>query len=114
MKGKKQKKERILIIWKKKRKLVRGNYSASSFLFELGTSLVVSVGIGAKQDAWLAILVSLGGGLALFLMYGYLFRLFPTVPLTSYIQKNRGNIYRLAVGVVIHFVFYLHRFEDST
>ncbi|MFP3122082.1 spore germination protein [Ectobacillus funiculus] len=76
-------------------------------LFELGTSLVVSVGIGAKQDAWLAILVSLGGGLALFLMYGYLFRLFPTIPLTSYIQKIVGTYIGWPLGLLymLYFIY---------
>ncbi|GAA3333032.1 hypothetical protein GCM10020331_095490 [Ectobacillus funiculus] len=39
---------------------------AMMFMFELGSALVVSYGVTARKDAWLAILLGLCGGIALF------------------------------------------------
>ncbi|GAA3325364.1 hypothetical protein GCM10020331_056950 [Ectobacillus funiculus] len=41
---------------KKAKKLVPGSFFLSLFLFNFGTALVVSLGLQAKKDAWLAIL----------------------------------------------------------
>ncbi|MGM7724330.1 GerAB/ArcD/ProY family transporter [Metabacillus sp. Hm71] len=35
---------------------------AMMFMFEMGTALVISYGVGAKKDAWLAILLGMCGG----------------------------------------------------
>lgn len=41
-------------------------------LLELGTALIVPLGVEAKQDAWLAELLGLTGGIVLLLQYYYL------------------------------------------
>lgn len=57
---------------------------AMMFIFDLGTALVVSHGIHAKKEAWLAILLGMCGGIALFFIYYFLFRQYPNLPLTGY------------------------------
>jgi spore germination protein KB len=43
-------------------------------LFEIGSAVVVGLGMQAKQDAWLAILIGMANGFSLFLVYDYLYR----------------------------------------
>jgi len=49
------------------------------FIFEMGTVLVVSYGICAGKDAWLAILLGMCGGIFLFLIYHSLFSQYPNL-----------------------------------
>lgn len=74
------------------------------YLFELGSSIVVGVGMQAKQDAWLAILLGMISGLVLFLIYSYLFFRFPNQTLTSYIPKLVGKY----IGVPLSFIYVLY------
>jgi len=39
---------------------------ALMFIFDLGTALIVSYGIPARKDAWLAVILGMGGGILLF------------------------------------------------
>ncbi|MCM3655561.1 GerAB/ArcD/ProY family transporter, partial [Metabacillus litoralis] len=64
---------------------------AMIFMFELGSAVVVSYGITAKKDAWLAILLGMFGGLILFFIYYFLFRQYPNLPLTGYARKIFGK-----------------------
>jgi spore germination protein KB len=61
------------------------------FLFELGSSIVVGVGLQAKQDAWLAILLGMVSSLPLFLIYSFLFYQYPYHSLTGYIKQIFGK-----------------------
>lgn len=74
------------------------------FIFELGSAIVVGLGIQAKQDAWLAILLGMVGGMFLFLMYGYFYFQYPKLPLTSYIIKILGKY----IGTPLSFVYILY------
>ena len=58
-------------------------------LFELGSAILVPLAVEAKQNAWLAILIGLSGGLCLFLIYYALFSYYPDIPLTEYLQKKK-------------------------
>jgi spore germination protein KB len=60
-------------------------------LFELGTAVLFGPGASAKQDAWIANLLGLAGGVLLFLVYYLLFTYYPEIPLTSYVQKILGK-----------------------
>ncbi|MBT2657876.1 GerAB/ArcD/ProY family transporter [Bacillus sp. ISL-18] len=60
-------------------------------LFELGTAVLFGPGATAKQDAWIANLLGLAGGVLLFLIYYRLFTYYPELPLTSYVQKILGK-----------------------
>lgn len=61
------------------------------FLFELGSAVVVSFGIGAKKDAWIAILLGVCGGIALFFIYYPVFRQYPDLPLPDILGKYSVN-----------------------
>jgi spore germination protein KB len=76
-------------------------------LFELGTALVVPLGMEAKQDAWLAILLGLIGGLLLFLVYYYLFINFPNEPLTGYLQQILGKYIGWPIGL-LYVLFFIY------
>ncbi|WP_338449728.1 GerAB/ArcD/ProY family transporter [Niallia oryzisoli] len=62
-------------------------------LFELGSAQLVPTAIGAKQDAWMAILIAMVGGFLLFLIYHRLYQYYPNIPLTEYVQKLTGKIF---------------------
>ncbi|RBW70032.1 GerAB/ArcD/ProY family transporter [Bacillus taeanensis] len=80
---------------------------AMMFLFELGTMLVVSYGIGAKKDAWLAILLGMCGGIILFFIYYALFRQYPNLPLTGYVRKIFGKYIGWIIGL-LYVIFFLY------
>lgn len=73
-------------------------------LFEIGSAVVVGLGMQAKQDAWLAILLGMISGLILFLVYSYLFDQYPKLPLTSYLEKILGRY----LGRVLAFIYILY------
>lgn len=60
-------------------------------LFQLGTALVVPIGLQAEQGVWLAVFVALIGGIGLFLVFDYLFRQYPDLPLSGYARKILGK-----------------------
>jgi spore germination protein KB len=74
------------------------------FLFELGSSIVVGVGLQAKQDAWLAILLGMVSSLPLFLIYSYLFYQYPYHSLTGYIKQIVGNY--IGVPLLLIYICY--------
>jgi len=78
-------------------------------LFELGTAVLFGPGASAKQDAWIANLLGLAGGLLLLLVYYRLFTYYPELPLTSYVQKILGKW----LGGLIAF-FYISYFLYQT
>ncbi|WP_332695234.1 GerAB/ArcD/ProY family transporter [Halalkalibacter lacteus] len=77
-------------------------------LFAFGTALVVSYGSDSGRDAWLAILIggSVGGTL-IFVIYGSLYKLFPTLSLISYSQKIVGRWIGRLFGLVF-ILYFLH------
>ncbi|MFC7063386.1 GerAB/ArcD/ProY family transporter [Halobacillus seohaensis] len=74
-------------------------------LFELGTAIVVSPGISAKKDAWLAVLLGLIVGLLIFLVYYALFRLYPDLSLIGYTKKILGKYVGGVIGILYLFYF---------
>jgi len=76
-------------------------------LFEMGSAILVGLGSQAKQDAWIAILLGLGGGLAVFLIYYQLYKYYQDIPLTSYVQKITGKWIGRLIGVsyIIYFLY---------
>lgn len=71
------------------------------FLFEMGSAILFSLGSQAKQDAWLAILLGMAGGIPLFLIYYQLFTYYPGLTLIGYVQKIIGKW----AGRVIGFLY---------
>ncbi|MCQ6279224.1 GerAB/ArcD/ProY family transporter [Bacillus sp. EB600] len=74
------------------------------FLFEMGSSILVGLGSHARQDAWIAMLLGMAGGLVLFLIYHRLFSYYPDLLLTSYAQKITGKW----VGRIIGFLYIIY------
>lgn len=74
------------------------------FLFELGSAIVVGIGMQAKQDAWLAVLIGMLNGIPLFLIYVYLFYQFQGLSLTSYLPKILGK----AIGLPLSYIYILY------
>lgn len=73
-------------------------------LFELGSALLVPIAIEANQDAWLAILIGMVGGLCLYLVYHGLYSYYPDIPPTEYIQKIMGSFF----GKIFAFIYVLY------
>ncbi|PKG25354.1 GerAB/ArcD/ProY family transporter [Niallia nealsonii] len=84
---------------------------AMMFIFEMGTALVVSYGITARKDAWIAILLSMEGGIVLFFIHYLLFRQYPKIPLTGYVRKIFGKYLGWMIGFIytIYFLYIASR-----
>ncbi|WCK55678.1 GerAB/ArcD/ProY family transporter [Aneurinibacillus sp. Ricciae_BoGa-3] len=74
-----------------KERISAGQLFALIVLFEMGTAVVVPIGLTAEQGTWLSILIASIGGILLFLVYDYLFRQYPDLPLSGYAQKILGK-----------------------
>lgn len=74
-------------------------------LFQLGSTIVINPGVEAKQDAWIAILFGLSGGVLLLLIYYYLYNQFPKLSLTEYLQKILGKYLGWLVGFLYTLYF---------
>ncbi|MBA9042205.1 spore germination protein KB [Bacillus aryabhattai] len=70
-------------------------------LFELGSALLVPLAIGAKQDAWLAILLGMVFSFVLLLVYHRLYTYYPDLLPTEHMQKILGK----AIGSVLAFLY---------
>lgn len=80
-------------------------------LFQLGSSVVI-LGVGSKQDAWIAVLVGMIGGLLLSFIYTYLYIKNPgDMPfekiLTHLLGKRVGDIFTFIY--IIYFVYVVAR-----
>lgn len=76
-------------------------------LFEFGTALIVPLGVEAKQDAWLAELLGLTGGIVLLLHYYFLYRQYPNMLLTRYIQNILGRSIGYLIGL-LYIAFFIY------
>ncbi|KAI7255281.1 hypothetical protein KC345_g11159 [Hortaea werneckii] len=59
-------------------------------LFELGTALVVPVGLESGHAVWLSILMALPGGILLYLVFTHLYLQFPDLIISGYMRKILG------------------------
>lgn len=90
-----------------KAKISAGEFFSLIMLFNFGTALVVSLGLQAKKDAWLAILLGAAGGCIFFYIYRSLFRLYPQQPLISYIQTILGKYIGWPLGL-LYILFFMY------
>ncbi|WP_216830966.1 GerAB/ArcD/ProY family transporter [Alkalihalobacterium elongatum] len=76
-------------------------------LFELGSAMVLGVGSAAEQDAWIVVLLGMSAGIILFFVYYYLYKQYPTLPLTDYLQLILGKYLGWTIGLfyVIYFLY---------
>ncbi|MED3646940.1 GerAB/ArcD/ProY family transporter [Halalkalibacterium halodurans] len=88
-------------------KISPGQLFALIFLFNMGTALVVSLGIMAEKDAWLATLFGTVTGLLLFFVYVALYRQYTNLPLSGYIIEILGKPigWPLALLYAIFFIY---------
>lgn len=84
-----------------------GQLFSLMMLFDIGTALVVSLGIMAEKDAWLAILLGGAFGLLLFIVYASLFRLYPELSLTGYMRVVLGKWIGWPLGL-LYILFFLY------
>ncbi|KON90340.1 hypothetical protein AF332_16485 [Sporosarcina globispora] len=80
---------------------------ALMFLFEMGTAVIISYGIDAKKDSWLAIMLGMCVGIILFFIYYFLFRQYPNLPLTGYTRKIFGKYLGWIIGL-LYIIFFLY------
>ncbi|MGF6950651.1 spore germination protein KB [Neobacillus sp. B4I6] len=76
-------------------------------LFEMGSAILVGIASDAKQDAWIAILLGLTGGIMIFFIYYKLFLYYPDLPLTGYIQEIMGKWLGRLIGLlyIVYFIY---------
>ncbi|MCM2531720.1 spore germination protein [Neobacillus pocheonensis] len=76
-------------------------------LFEMGSAILFAVGAEAKQDAWIAILLGVVGGILIFLIYYRLYLFYPDIPLKSYVQKITGKWIGQLIGIfyIVYFIY---------
>jgi spore germination protein KB len=70
-------------------------------LFELGSAILVPLAIDATQDAWMAILFGMLGGLFLYWVYYRLFYYYPELSPSEYMQELLGKI----LGKILSFCY---------
>lgn len=78
---------------------------AMILLFELGTALVVPIGLESQRSVWLSILIALPGGVLFFSMYGYLHRQFPNLIISAITRKILGRWIALPVNLLFISLF---------
>lgn len=88
-------------------KMGLGEFFCLTVLFELGTAMVVNLGMGAGRDAWFSILLGCAAGLVMFSGYAYLYRKHPGLPFTAYTRKLLGKYIGTPVAL-IYIVLYLN------
>lgn len=79
-------------------------------LFELGSALLVPLAMGAKQDAWLAILIGMLCSFLFFLVYHKLYSYYPDLLPTEYMQKILGKV----LGTLLAFVYIVYFLYDAS
>ncbi|MBE5102064.1 GerAB/ArcD/ProY family transporter [Priestia aryabhattai] len=84
----------------KKEKISVIQLFALMFIFDMGSSVVVSYGINAGKAAWLAILLGMCGGIILFFIYYFLYRQYPTIRFTGYARKIFGKYVGWIIGLL--------------
>lgn len=94
-----------------KAKISLKQFFALIVLFELGSAVVVGLGMKAEQAAWLAIILGMLGGQLLFMIYGYLYYSYPNLSLTGYIKKILGSYLGSVVSLayIVYFMYIASR-----
>ncbi|MEK3685714.1 GerAB/ArcD/ProY family transporter [Paenibacillus sp. FSL R10-2736] len=88
-------------------KIGLGQFFCLTVLFELGTALVVNLGMESGRDAWLSILVGCVAGLIVFTGYAYLYRKHPDMPFTAYTRQLLGKYIGTPVAI-LYIILYIN------
>jgi len=73
-------------------------------LFELGSALLLPLAMDAKQDAWIAVLLGMLGGMILFIIFFLLYQYYPDKLPTMYVQIIVGK----PLGKLLAFMYILY------
>jgi len=90
-----------------KAKISAGQFMILIILFDMGTAIIRVLATQAANDAWLAILLGMLGGLLIFHVYVALYRLYPDLSLTGYARAIVGNRIGWFLGV-LYILFFIH------
>ncbi|MCZ8523520.1 MULTISPECIES: GerAB/ArcD/ProY family transporter [Paenibacillus] len=78
------------------------------YLFELGSAVIVGLGMQAERDAWLAILIGMGAGLLLAAVFLYLYRQHEGLSFVAILEYRLGRTAgRLIGGVYVAYFLYI-------
>ncbi|SME93690.1 GerAB/ArcD/ProY family transporter [Paenibacillus barengoltzii] len=77
-------------------------------LFQLGTALVVNLGMEAREDAWIAVLCGMLIGCLLYMGYAYLYITFPDKLPTQYMRLLLGKYLGGIIGLA-YILFYMNK-----
>jgi spore germination protein KB len=80
-----------------------------TMIFQIGSTTLFALGIDAKQDAWLAILISLVAGLGLVLLYTEIQKHFPEQNLTEIFVSVLGRWVATPFIILYAIFFFLRR-----
>jgi spore germination protein KB len=80
-------------------------------LYEIGSSVLISVAAAAKKDAWIAIAIATLLGCLLCLIYLKLYQYYPEFSLTSFIPKIVGKQLGFLIGIcyIVYFIYMASR-----
>ncbi len=83
----------------------------SIILVQFGSALLLDVARDAKKDAWITLLLGALVGMVIYCVYIGLFRYYPNVPLTTYVQKIWGTYLGWFVGLLytVYFIYLASR-----
>lgn len=77
-------------------------------LFELGSAVVIPIGMDAKQGAWIVILIACAVGVAFMGgVFGSLYRMFGEAPFTAYARQIVGAVPGWAIGFA-YFLYFVY------
>ncbi|XRG79881.1 GerAB/ArcD/ProY family transporter [Rossellomorea sp. GAMAL-10_SWC] len=82
-------------------------YFCMIFLFEIGSTSLVGITPGVKQDAWISLIISIFIGCMVFFVQIKLFEIFPEYPLTKYVQFILGK-YAGKILAMIYIIFFIY------
>ncbi|WP_438447672.1 GerAB/ArcD/ProY family transporter [Gorillibacterium sp. sgz5001074] len=79
-------------------------------LYLIGGVIALGTGTAAMKDVWLAVLLGLVPGLAIYAVYSKLFRMYPHVPMTVYFERIVGPY----AGKALAFLYSVHFMYQSS
>ncbi|MGG4490859.1 GerAB/ArcD/ProY family transporter [Metabacillus idriensis] len=74
------------------------------FIFEIGSAILLDAAKGARQDAWIAILLGFTAAIPLILLYLSLYRKNPKLTLTGLLMKGFGK----KIGLLLCFAYMIY------
>lgn len=91
-----------------KESITRFQFLSLVILFEFGSSIIVGLGFEAKQNAWLVILLSMIGGMALYWLFTRFIMAYPDTPFPRMIQTIAGPyLGYIVIWIYIAYFIYL-------